>query len=370
MILILVFSVLGIYGLVIIILTIGFYKVPRFYLEQYPTPQTAFSIVVPFRNEKHNLPVLLQTIAKLNYPNVLFEVLLIDDDSDEKFEIEPEYSFAISILSNQRKSKSPKKDAINTAIKNAKNEWIITTDADCQVPKNWLLILDQFIQKNEVQMIAGAVTYTEKKSFLSQFQQLDLMSLQGATIGSFGLHQGFMCNGANFAYTKSFFEDLNGFEGYEQFASGDDVFLLQKALQIFPEKVGYLKSIQAVVKTAPENSWKSLFQQRVRWAAKTAKYPNVFGKVLGILVFLTNVTAIATLVFGAFQLLSFIEIEIFWIIKMIIDFMLLFATNRFLGRKKMPYWLLGSLVYPFFSVTVATYSLFGTFEWKGRKAKY
>jgi hypothetical protein len=30
-----------------------------------------------------------------------------------------------------------------------------------------------------------------------QFQQLDMTSLQGATIGSFGIDQGFMCNGAN-----------------------------------------------------------------------------------------------------------------------------------------------------------------------------
>jgi hypothetical protein len=32
------------------------------------------------------------------------------------------------------------------------------------------------------------------------FQQLDLASLQGATIGSFGIGKGFMCNGANLAY--------------------------------------------------------------------------------------------------------------------------------------------------------------------------
>jgi hypothetical protein len=36
-------------------------------------------------------------------------------------------------------------------------------------------------------MIAGAVTYDCKNSFLHHFQQLDLASLQGATIGSFGI---------------------------------------------------------------------------------------------------------------------------------------------------------------------------------------
>jgi hypothetical protein len=61
-------------------------------------------------------------------------------------------------------------------------------------------------------MIAGAVTYDCKNSFLHHFQQLDCLSLQGATIGSFGIGKGFMCNGANLAYKKSLFQELNGFK--------------------------------------------------------------------------------------------------------------------------------------------------------------
>ena len=43
----------------------------------------------------------------------------------------------ICVLSNiQELSNSPKKDAISTALKDAKNNWIITTDADCLLPEN------------------------------------------------------------------------------------------------------------------------------------------------------------------------------------------------------------------------------------------
>jgi hypothetical protein len=52
--------------------------------------------------------------------------------------------------------------------------------ADCVVPENWLLLLDNYIQ---LQMV-GAVTYDCKNSFTS-FPTIDLASLQGATIGSF-----------------------------------------------------------------------------------------------------------------------------------------------------------------------------------------
>jgi hypothetical protein len=51
--------------------------------------------------------------------------------------------------------------------------------------------------------------------------------------------------------------------------------------------------------------------------------------------------------------------------KIVVDFLLIHKTNSFL-KSKTNYYLLGSLVYPFFSVSVALYSMFGKYEWKGR----
>ena len=195
-----------IYLIVISLLIYGFTKVKNYDaigLKQ----KTAFTIVVPFRNEAENLPFLLESFSKMNYPTDLFEVILVDDESEERFQISdfrPERqrtgeALQISTIANIRTSNSPKKDAITTAIQVVKNDWIITTDADCVVPENWLLTLDNYIQNHEVAMIAGAVTYNGNNSFLHHFQQLDLASLQGATIGSFGIGKGFMCNGANLA---------------------------------------------------------------------------------------------------------------------------------------------------------------------------
>ena len=39
------------------------------------TPKTKFSIIVPFRDEAENLPILLASLSKLNYPMDLFEVI-------------------------------------------------------------------------------------------------------------------------------------------------------------------------------------------------------------------------------------------------------------------------------------------------------
>ena len=127
-----IFVLLGIaivYVLAISWLIYGFTKVPV-YTKKEVTPKTTFSILVPFRNEAENLPILLESIAKLKYPKDLFEVLLIDDASEEKFQI-PNSKFQITLTNSIRQSNSPKKDAITTGIPLANNEWIVTTDADC-----------------------------------------------------------------------------------------------------------------------------------------------------------------------------------------------------------------------------------------------
>jgi len=358
-------SVVLVYAITIASLIYGFTKVNSFeYLGL--KPKTKFSIVVPFRNEAENLPKLLNSFSKLNYPNDLFEVILVDDFSSEEFQVQS-FRFKVSIIKNIRVSNSPKKDAILTAMKSVKTDWIITTDADCVVNKNWLTTLDNYIQLNPISMIVGAVAYDCENSFLHHFQQLDLASLQGATIGSFGLRKGFMCNGANFAYTKSFFQELNGFEGNDGIASGDDVFLLQKAIARYPENVHYLKSENNIVITKPLDDWKSLFYQRVRWASKTGSYQSSFGKGLGLMVFGGNLAWVLGFGFWVLGFIPFQDVVLLFLLKFVVDAVLIYKANLFLTKTRMRYLILGSLLYPFFSVSVALYSLFGKYEWKGRR---
>ena len=361
------FAILMIYVISIWLLIYGFTKV-RKHQNTNLKPQTSFTIIVPFRNEAENLPTLLDSFSNLNYPNDLFEVILVDDNSSDVFKLSIT-TYKSSIIENIRLSNSPKKDAISTAIQHVKTNWVITTDADCIAPENWLLTFDNYIQENQVSMLAAAVSYKCKNSFLHHFQQLDLTSLQGATIGSFGLKRAFMCNGANFAYKKSLFEKLNGFEGNDKIASGDDVFLLQKAVGQFPDEVHYLKSEETIVITKPTDNWKSLFYQRMRWASKTSSYQSNFGKFLGLIVFFGNLGFVIIFVFFLFGIWTFQFFTFYAILKFTVDFVLLYITNQFLTKASMKYLIVSSLFYPFFSSVVALYSLFGAYEWKGRQFK-
>src|SRR5690606_9976312 len=197
------------------------------------------------------------------------------------------------ILQNKRKSKSPKKDAISTAIEDAKYEWILTTDADCLLHQLWLNCYNSFINQKDSNMISGPVAYYSIHTFLDKFQAFDFLSLIGATIGGFGLKTPFLSNGANLAYRKDFFKILNGFDGNTDIASGDDVFLLQKAIEKHSGSVLFLKAKEATVFTKPQPDFSSLKSQRVRWASKTTHYKNFFGKLTGLLVLLMNAGLIA-----------------------------------------------------------------------------
>lgn len=351
----------------VVLFIIGFSRL-RSFQGQLTTPQSSFTIVVPFRNEKEQLPKLLKSLEQINYPREMFEVLLVDDSSEDEF-ILPKMDFTVKILASHRQSNAPKKDAIQTAIEYALHPWILTTDADCEVPCTWLSTLDGFIKNNpQVAMVCGTVTYGESHGFLQHFQQLDLLSLQGVTMGSFGINLPFMCNGAHFAYTKSFFHELNGFEGNDSISSGDDVFLLQKAVAQFPEKVAYLKLNTQVVTTRYAATWKELFHQRVRWAAKSTAYKSWFGKAVALIVFMANGSLIITFLLWMIQSITLDIFLLLLVMKVSVDIILLLQIMLWLKRIPKAI-LVSSLFYPFFSFSVAFYSLWGSYTWKGRTAR-
>lgn len=336
------------------------------------TAQTSFSIVVPFRNEAKNLPDLLATFTTISYPTTLFEIIFVDDASeDDSVRIINSWrmehtAFHVTILDNVRTTNAPKKDAITRAVSISKNDWIVTTDADCMVPTQWLLTLDAYIHQKNCKMIVGAVAFRKDSGLLSHFQQMDLLSLQGATIGSFGLAEAFMCNGANLAYERLLFSELNGFNGNSNISSGDDVFLLQKAIAICPDAVAYLKSENAIVQTKPLKSWSKLFSQHVRWASKSVAYQSDFSKGLALIVFLANFCLLLSVVLSVFEKMDWVFLPVFTLVKFGIDWILILQTNRFLKMRVFSI-LISSIIYPFFCVLVALFSLNGSYSWKGRK---
>ena len=363
------------YLITIGIFTLGYNKVNVFRLKNLEL-KTTFTVVIPFRNEATNLPNLLESISSLEYSKEFVEFVFIDDDStDDSTKVLDTFSkenteIDIILLKNVRISNSPKKDAISTALKIANNEWIITTDADCILPENWLKTIDNFIQQNECNMIVAPVTYNTNRSFLHQFQLLDFLSLQASTISGFGLGKPFLCNGANLGYKKEIFKKVNGFKNNNAIASGDDVFLLEKFLQFDKSKVRYLKSPEVIVKTFPVHTFSELMHQRVRWASKTASYNLFFGKLIGVLILVGNSIIVLSPLLVYYEFISSITAVSYFLMKLFFDYVLLEKISSFYKQKlSFSNYLASSILYPYFTLLVVLRSLFSNYNWKGRTFK-
>ena len=72
-----------VYMLMILYFYIGWRKLKVFTVknEKFTTP---VSLIVPVRNEEHNIPGLIRSIRDQDYPGRLLEVIFVDDHSDDR----------------------------------------------------------------------------------------------------------------------------------------------------------------------------------------------------------------------------------------------------------------------------------------------
>jgi cellulose synthase/poly-beta-1,6-N-acetylglucosamine synthase-like glycosyltransferase len=335
--------------------------------------QAFISVIIPARNEEKNIGSLLLSLQQQSYPKELFEIIVVDDYSSDNtacvvrsFELPNLHLTAPQITNNN----SSKKKAIEAGIRQAKGELIVTTDADCQLPVNWLSTISSFYNDKKASFIAAPVKFSHDNSFLQIFQALDFITLQGITAASVssGFHN--MCNGANLAYRKESFEDVNGFEGIDQVASGDDMLLMHKIWKKDPRGVYYLKSREAIVSTQPMLSIRSFYNQRKRWASKTMVYKDY--RILAVLAFiyLLNCLFIVLLITAAWHPVNALYALGFLIVKTLIEWPFVSSVARFYSEQPlMKYFPLFQPLHIIYTVVVGFASQLGSYEWKGRRTK-
>ena len=143
-------------------------------------PTTSFSILIPARNEEENIKACLQSIQQLNYPLHLFEVIVIDDFSDDATVAAAKQFKGVNVIKLKEilheKINSYKKKAIELGVEQATGKYIVTTDADCVVAANWLRNFAFIIQQQPTVFVAAPVAMKEESSAIKLFQSLDFLS--------------------------------------------------------------------------------------------------------------------------------------------------------------------------------------------------
>jgi poly-beta-1,6-N-acetyl-D-glucosamine synthase len=329
------------------------------------------SVIIPARNEEKNIRQLLASLRRQSYPCQLTEVIVVDDDSsDRTAKIVQEFPFAKLISLKAGKINSYKKKALEAGIAAATGELIVTTDADCTVPEFWLERLAGFKKEQKAAFMAAPVRIEFENNFLQIFQALDFMALQGITAAGFQKKIHNMCNGANLAYERKAFYEVNGFEGIDSIASGDDMLLMQKISRQLPERVYYFLSADAVVNTKAAKSWREFLQQRIRWASKSAYYKDVKIKGVLLLVYLFNLALVMIFLAGFFNSFYFLVFVITVILKTLVELFFLAPIARFFKQEKLlKYFPLFQPLHIFYTVLAGALGLVTDFEWKGRRVK-
>ncbi len=376
---------------------------------------TKLSIIIPARNEEANIENCIQSILQNNYPSLLFEIIIVDDHSeDNTAKIVKKYEQQnVKLISLKDfvtdKINSYKKRAIEVAIAQASGTLIITTDADCIVPATWLKTIARFYEEKKPAFIAAPVLI--EPSYFSQththneqakgsefnipsprsgegqglrawgvriFQSLDFMTLQGITAAVVHKKQMTMCNGANMAYERAAFYEVGGFAGIDNIASGDDMLLMHKIYKQYPDRVLFLKSREAIVKTAPVNTIKQFFNQRIRWASKAEKYDDK--RILPVLILVYSFNFMM-LIFPIIAVFKNIQYSIFnvqcsmlgvwlWMLlfKIVVELFFLFPVASFFGKKSMLWFF--PFLQPFhicYTIIAGWLGKFGKYTWKERK---
>jgi cellulose synthase/poly-beta-1,6-N-acetylglucosamine synthase-like glycosyltransferase len=333
------------------------------------------TVVVPARNEAANIVSCLQHLTAQNYPSSLLEIIVVNDQSgDNTATLVQSFSEKgvklINIPNETLPVAAPKKRAIETAVQQATGSLIVTTDADCTMGTDWIKTIAAFHSSTNKVFVTAPVKMNENGSLLSIFQVLDFSTMQAITAAATSRNFHHMCNGANLTYEKNVFNAVNGFEGINSIASGDDMLLLQKVLASYPDSIGFVKNEKAIVTTNAERSWTSFFQQRIRWASKNAVYKEKQLTTVLTLIYFLNSCLIATFITAFWYPKHWLYLIALFLLKFLVEFPLVQSALQFFGQQRLIVYLL--LLQPLHAIYIVLAGLLGqikTYRWKGRKLK-
>jgi biofilm PGA synthesis N-glycosyltransferase PgaC len=358
-------------------------SIPEFFISTKEINHTKISVIIPARNEEQNIGICLSSILHQNYPAHLFEVIVVDDHSTDttarivkSFAANNVKLISLKDFTDGSALNSYKKKAIDIAIQQSSGTLIVTTDADCIVPKTWLQCIATFYEQNHPALIAAPVAYYNENSFLKIFQSLDFITLQGITGAS--VHKKFhsMCNGANLAYERKAFDEVNGFNGIDSIASGDDMLLMHKIYKRYPERILFLKSTQAIVETQAMETLTDFFNQRIRWASKSDKFEDKRIFSVLVLVYFFNVWLFLLTILGLVALIGYHNSALMWlllfvfVIKVLIELLFIYPVATFFSKQKIISWFTFSQPFHILYTIIAGWlGKFGSYKWKERKVQ-
>jgi cellulose synthase/poly-beta-1,6-N-acetylglucosamine synthase-like glycosyltransferase len=321
------------------------------------------SIIIPFRNEKENLKKYLPELVKQLDGVEEVELIFINDHSTDGGEELLKQVINLKIHCYDARHDG-KKRAVQQGVALARYPYIVTLDADIELPSDWLRAI---LETTRLNVDFGILPLMVKSGsgLFAQLQYVEFLSLLATTGASAMEGKPLMCNGAHLLFKKKFYEKNQHKLNFDV-SSGDDMFLMESLTE--DDRMHYFTNQSLLATMNPETSLRTLIQQRIRWAGKTRYLSSGYIKIFG--------ASVVLLQFGFWLLLllswttewSFGFLVLFFLIKMFFDLWLLkTAAARFRITFSTFYGVLLSFIYPIYAFLIPVLSLFIRPKWKGRK---
>jgi GT2 family glycosyltransferase len=117
--------------------------------------EQSFSIVVPTFRRPQQLQACLRSLCHLEYPRGLFEVLVVNDGTDEPAsDVIGSFNSSINLTVLTRSHGGPAA-ARNTGVKRARGKYLAFTDDDCMPDPNWLRVMADRLTANPDSLVGG-----------------------------------------------------------------------------------------------------------------------------------------------------------------------------------------------------------------------
>lgn len=334
------------------------------------------TIVVPARNEADNIERCLRSLSAQRYPKDKLSIIVIDDQStdgtiDIVRQMIPSANFPLLVFSTTEHPdiQSPKVRALAHGIQHAVGEIILTTDADCVVPPDWVKTIVSYFD-DRIGIVTGVTVFERPKDISSLFwgiQFLDFISYTSIAAGAIGWGKLLISNGSNMAFRRKAFDDAGGYETLKHINTGDDSLLAQQIVNIAGWQPQFAFSPQAIVTTKPATTLREMFHQRMRWVGQTAYYPPymMFFLITTFLMFVLLAIAIP-LTFVYWNIIPWIVLTA----KFTVDYMTMLRFTRVTGTEHALRFFIPTAIIHIPLVLLATIGgYFFAYEWKNRSMK-
>ena len=327
------------------------------------------SVIVPARNEEKNIHKCIKSIAENNYPKDKYEIIVIDDRSQDLTSevIKGLFDDYSNLRLLQIKAETEelnlrgKPGALQAGIESSKGEIILMTDADCTVENNWIRTIANLYEDDSLGLVAS-FTYVKGRAVFQIFQSIEWVYMHILAAAGIGLHQPLGCFGNNLSVRKSDFIKVGGYRNIK-FSVTEDLALLQEIFSL-GRKVTHLCHADAKVSTLPVRSTSEYFRQHHRWA--------IGGLLLG---WRATIFVLSTAALWLAVIMSIIISEPLLIIaalasRMMGDFSLIYPTLSVLKLDKLKKWILPADLFIIIVELIVPFLLLDTqIVWKGQVFK-